>query len=176
VSENEFELQPVLHSSRVTIRPLQTLDWDALYAAASDPLIWAGHPATDRYTEPVFRDFFASGLAGGGALVFIDRDTQQTFGSSRYHDFDPAKRVVEIGWTFMSRDHWGGGYNEEIKTALLDHAFRFVDTVVFWVAESNQRSRAAMEKIGGQRLDGLHTRELSGDTPHLIYAISRADR
>lgn len=171
-----FELQPLLHSTRVTIRPLQSADWGALYAAASDPLIWAGHPATDRYREPVFRDYFASGLACGGALVFIDRDSQQVFGSSRFHGFDPGRREVEIGWTFMSRDHWGGGYNEEIKALLLEHAFQYVDTVLFWVAASNVRSRRAMEKIGGVCRDGVYIRELSGDTPHLVYTIARVDR
>lgn len=174
--DDNFELQPVLHSTRVTIRPLQTSDWDALFAAASDPKIWAGHPATDRYTEAAFRSYFDSGLASGGALVFVDRDSQQVFGSSRFYGFDPVEREVEIGWTFMSCDHWGDRYNAEIKAVLLNHALRYVDTVLFWVAQSNMRSRTAMEKIGGVARDGLYFRELSGDIPHLVYTISDPDR
>ena len=56
---------------------------------------------------------------------------------------------------------------------MLDHALQFVDTVVFWVGETNMRSRKAMEKIGGKLRDGIHTRELSGDDPYVVYEMGR---
>ncbi len=70
-------------------------------------------------------------------------------GSSRFHGYDPVRREVEIGWTFLARSHWGGAYNGEMKRLMLDHAFRFVDTVLFLVGPENHRSRRAVEKIGG---------------------------
>ncbi len=60
-----MERQPRLEGERLLLRPLAPQDWDALHAAASDPLIWAGHPASDRWQEPVFRAFFADALASG---------------------------------------------------------------------------------------------------------------
>ena len=39
-ASTDFELQPVLAGSLITLRPLRADDFDALYAAASDPLIW----------------------------------------------------------------------------------------------------------------------------------------
>ena len=39
-----FDLQPTLHGSLVELRPLRPDDWDALYAEASDPLVWEQHP------------------------------------------------------------------------------------------------------------------------------------
>jgi len=56
---------------------------------------------------------------------------------------------------------------------MLDHAFTFVDTVIFWVGETNGRSQGAMTKIGGVRRSGLFTRELSGTTPYLIFEIGK---
>jgi hypothetical protein len=56
---------------------------------------------------------------------------------------------------------------------MLDHAFGFVDTVIFWVGEQNWRSQGAMKKIGGVTRDGLFTRELSGATPHFIFEIRK---
>ena len=56
---------------------------------------------------------------------------------------------------------------------MLDHAFTFVDTVVFWVGEENWRSQGAMTKIGGVRREGLLTRELSGDKPYFIFEITK---
>jgi N-acetyltransferase len=169
----EFDFQPTLEGERVTVRPIQPADWDGLYAAASDPKIWEQHPATDRYTEPVFRAYFDGAIASGSAFVFVDRESGRLFGSSRFYGLDTDKSEIEIGWTFISRDHWGGSYNREVKTLMLEHAFRFVDTVVFWVGENNLRSRRAMEKIGGVLRPGVLTREIGGDAPHVIYEIRR---
>ena len=124
---------------------------DDLFLVASDPLIWEQHPASDRYKEEVFRDFFREALASGGAFAVTDRKTQKIIGSSRYFGLDPEKSEIEIGWTFLARAYWGGRYNREMKRLMLDHAFRFVDTVVFLVGPKNLRSQKAMEKIGGVR-------------------------
>jgi len=56
---------------------------------------------------------------------------------------------------------------------MLDHAFSFADTAIFWVGEHNWRSQGAMTKIGGVRREGLLTRELSGETK---YFISRSPK
>jgi N-acetyltransferase len=61
-----------------------------------------------------------------------------------------------------------------VKRLMLDHAFTFVDTVIFWVGEQNLRSQRAMTKIGGIKRDGLFTRELSGATPHFIFEIGKS--
>jgi RimJ/RimL family protein N-acetyltransferase len=146
-----FELQPTLTGERLQLRPLRPEDWDALYAAASDPLIWAQHPESDRYTPEVFRRYFDSGLASGGAFAVVDRRTGRIIGSTRYHAYSEADGEVEIGWTFLTRDYWGGDYNREMKRLLVDHALRSVRRVVFMVGVTNIRSQRAMEKIGGVR-------------------------
>ena len=166
-----FDLQPTLTGDRVIIRPIAASDWDDMFAAASDPQIWKQHPATDRYRESVFRNYFDEALETGSAFTFTDRASGTIIGSSRYYGLDADKSEIEIGWTFLSRDYWGGSYNLEIKQLMLDHAFQFVDTVVFWVGEDNMRSRRAMEKIGGVLRDGVFTREASGDEPYVVYEI-----
>jgi len=144
-----FELQPHLAGELIELRPLRPEDWVSLFAVAADPLIWEQHPAPDRYREEVFREFFREALASGGALVVIDRKTREIIGSSRYFAFDPDKSEVEIGWTFLARAYWGGNYNAELKRLMLDHAFKFVETVAFIVGVNNLRSQKAVEKIGG---------------------------
>ena len=144
-----FELQPHLVGDLVELRPLRPEDWEGLFEVASDPMIWEQHPAQDRYQEDVFKDFFQEALHSRGAFVAVDRTTQKIIGSSRYFGYDPEKREVEIGWTFLARSHWGGTTNAEMKSLMLDHAFQFVDSVVFLVGRENFRSRRALEKIGG---------------------------
>src|SRR5262249_43887909 len=126
-----FELQPTLAGDLVQLRPLRRDDFDALYAAASHPLIWEQHPQNDRYKRDVFQRYFDGAIEAGGAFAVVDRVTGKIIGSSRYHGYDESASEIEIGWTFLTREHWGGRYNHEMKQLMLDHAFRFVDRVVF---------------------------------------------
>ena len=170
---NDADLQPTLIGERVLVRPLQSYDWDGMFAAASDPEIWALHPESDRYQEDVFRRYFDGALACGSAFTFVDKNGGDIMGSSRYYGHDEAASEIEIGWTFLARAYWGGSYNAEIKQLMLEHAFTFVDTVVFWVGESNYRSRRAMEKIGAVLRDGIYYRDVAGDDPYVVYEIKR---
>jgi RimJ/RimL family protein N-acetyltransferase len=148
----EFELQPRLSGDLIELRPLKAEDFDALFQAARDPLIWEQHPEPDRYKREVFQRFFDGAIESKGAFAVIDRRSGRIIGSSRYCALNPAEREVEIGWTFLERAYWGGAYNAELKSLMLDHAFRFVDRVVFVVGENNQRSQKALRKIGAKLL------------------------
>jgi N-acetyltransferase len=161
-----FDLQPHLKSEFIELRPLTPEDWDDLFAVASDPLIWEQHPESERYKEEVFKIFFREALESGGAFVVIDAKTQQIIGSTRFYGYDPEKSEIEIGWTFLARKYWGGRYNAEMKRLLLNHAFKFVESVVFFVGEKNYRSQKAMEKIGARRI-GLVTRAYGNHPPAL---------
>ena len=132
-----FDLQPHLRGKLIELRPLRSEDWNDLFAVASDLRIWEQHPENDRYKEDVFRIFFKDALESGGAFVVIDRKTRQIIGSTRFYGYNPEKSEIEIGWTFLARKYWGGRYNAEMKQLLLTHAFKFVESVVFFVGEDN---------------------------------------
>ncbi len=170
-----MDRQPVLEGERLLLRPLRADDWEALFAVASDPEIWAIHPQHDRWQEPVFRAYFADALKQGGALVVIDKASGAIIGGSRMQAYDPADGgSVEIGWTFLARSHWGGAFNREMKRLMLGHALKFVERVDFRIGEDNLRSRRAMEKIGGrlsERSDIVDT--ASGPVRHVVYEITR---
>src|SRR5690242_3062252 len=165
----EFELQPTLTGNLVDLRPLKPDDFEALYAAASDPLIWEQHPESDRYTRAVFENFFKGAIASGGAFAVVDRRTGRIIGSSRYWGYDEAAGEIEIGWTFLARAYWGGAYNREMKRLMVGHALRFVRRVVFLVGVTNVRSQRAMEKIGGVRAG---TRANAVGRESIVYEIT----
>ncbi len=169
-----FDLQPHLKGELIELRPLKPNDWDELFAVASDSLIWEQHPEPDRYKEEVFRIFFRDALESGGAFVIIDRKTQRIIGSTRFYGYDPEKAEIEIGWTFLARKYWGGRFNAEMKRLLLNHAFKFVESVVFFVGEDNVRSQKAMEKVGAIKV-GRATRTYGNHPPatNLKYVIRK---
>jgi RimJ/RimL family protein N-acetyltransferase len=165
----DFELQPTLEGELLALRPLREEDFEALHAAASDPLIWAQHPNHDRWQEPVFRDYFEGAIASGGAFAVIDRADGRVIGSTRFYNLRLEESEVEIGWTFLARAYWGGRFNGEMKRLMIDHAFRFVDSVLLVVGPDNRRSQAAVEKIGGVR-EGTTERNGRGDVVFRIRA------
>ena len=147
-----FDSQPVLRGDLVELRPLRSEDYSDLYGVASDPLIWEQHSARNRHEESVFQSFFRDSLDCCGALIATDARTQVVIGSSRFHGYKKETSEVEIGWTFLARSHWGGVYNGEMKKLMLQHAFRFVKSVVLLVGPDNRRSQRAVERIGGVRV------------------------
>ena len=161
-----FDLQPNLKGELIGLRPLRPEDWDDLFAVASDALIWEQHPESDRYKEDEFRIFFQDALESGGAFVVIDRKSQRIIGSTRFYGYDQEKSEIEIGWTFLARKYWGGRYNREMKQLMLRHAFKFVESVVFYVGEKNIRSQTAMEKLGAIK-EGLVKRMYGNHPPAL---------
>ena len=168
----KFDKQPILKGEQVTLRPMETKDYEALFEIASDIKIWDQHPSWNRYKKQVFKKLFRESMESGGCLVIIDNVTGKIIGSSRYHGYDESSSEIEIGWTFIARNYWGGSVNREIKGLMLKHAFQFIDHAVFLVGPENFRSRRAMEKIGGKvvelRVDG-------NGTECLVYRINAQD-
>jgi N-acetyltransferase len=162
-----LDLQPTLMGTHLTLRPLQAQDFDELFSAASDPLIWAQHPDPGRGTRQGFAPLFDDALRSKACLVATDG--ARLAGWSRYSNYAPGERI-EIGYTFLTRSHWGGGANAEIKRLMLEHAFTDVPEVLFSVAERNLRSRRAVEKLGAELVG-------AGDVPrwgqiHVIYRLT----
>lgn len=166
-----FDYQPRLKGRLIELRPLCAADFEDLYAIAADPRIWEQHPAKNRHEESVFQDFFRDAIESGGALLVIDAATGCAIGSSRFHGYDQQKSEVEIGWTFLGRKQWGGGYNGELKQLMLQHAFRFVRHVVFLVGKENLRSQRAVEKLGAVRVG---SRPDAGGHDSYVYQVTRA--
>ena len=170
-----LDRQPTLEDEHLLLRPLKADDWQALFAVASDPLIWEQHPAHDRWQEPVFRTFFDDALDHGGALAVIDKATDRIIGSSRYQGLEQAGGgSIEIGWTFLARSHWGGPTNLAMKRLMVAHALGNVGECRFAVGAENWRSRKAMEKIGGRLTSRTETRGMAGDErEHVFYVIGQ---
>ena len=171
-----MELQPCLVGELLELRPVRPEDWEELFAAASDPLIWEQHPSRTRYQEEVFRKYFQGALDSGGALVAIEKASGKIAGASRYHGYDERESTIEIGFTFLARSYWGGRYNGEMKRLMLEHAFRFVESVTFRVGVQNIRSRKAVEKIGGVLTGRTEMVDANGTmVEHVVYRIRRPE-
>ena len=172
-----MDLQPLhLANERVQLLPLKESDFEDLYAVASDPLIWEQHPNPDRYKRDVFLVYFRGAMESGGAFLIRDLQTGKIAGSSRYYDYNAESGEVKIGYTFFSRECWGGSVNPAVKQLMIDHAFRYVGSVFFEVGATNIRSQKAMERLGAVKT-GERAVAYYGEPPKInfIYRIDKAD-
>lgn len=169
-----FPDQPTLTGATLHLRPLQAQDEAALTHAASDPAIWAVHPSSDRYKPDVFAAYFQILLTGGGTLVVTDRANGDVIGCSRYYTAPESACEYGIGFTFLTRAYWGGATNWEIKSLMLDHAFRHMNAVWFHIGADNIRSKKATAKLGVQYMATGRRTLSSGTALYDCYRLSRS--
>lgn len=170
-----FDIQQTFEGEKIILRPLRADDFDALYAVASDPEIWAQHPYRDRYKLEVFKGFFDQAMASNGAFAILDRATSQIIGSTRFSNYDAAASEIEIGWTFYATSYWRNGTNREVKALMLRHVFAHVDAVLFQIGAENHRSRTAVERLGA-KLVREHQREHGGKVHDYVnYRLTATD-
>ena len=169
----EMQLQPIIKNNLVRLQPLKKEHMEALYEVAKDPKIWEQHPCK-RYLRSEFDSFFKESLASKAALIIIDLKTDQIIGSSRYKIIDNFPNSVEIGWTFLSRDYWGGAYNTAVKQLMIAHAFKYMQHIILYVDIYNIRSQKAVQKLGGELIDTAKYPELPDRTSDdLVFLIEK---
>ena len=167
-----FDLQPALQNGVIILQPLVETDFEQLYAVAADPLVWAQHPNKNRYQKEVFAVFFEGALASGGAFLVLDATSGEVIGSTRFYDVNLKQNHVTIGYTFYARRCWGGAYNRAAKALMLAHAFKYVNTVLFFIGANNIRSQKAIERIGATKIrEAAITYYGETETTNFVYAI-----
>ena len=159
-----MDLQPTLKNELVRIRPLHIKDLEPLYEVAKDPKIWEQHPCK-RYLRSEFEKFFTELIESNGALILLDNMTNRIIGSSRFKKVEGFPNGIEIGWTFLDREYWGGKYNKKVKDLMINYAFNYVDNVLFYVAKNNIRSQKAVEKINGKKISKSEFPKLPKTSP-----------
>ena len=100
-------------------------------------------------------------------------------GSTRFLNFDPAHRRVEIGWTWLRRSAWGTGVNVETKLLLLEHAFERcgLQRVEFKTDARNLRVRGSLLALGA-RFEGIFRKHMvlpTGPRDSAWYAVTDDD-
>lgn len=170
-----FDWQPnTLKNELIELIPLEETDFEALYAVASDPLVWEQHPNKLRYQREVFQNYFEGAMLSKGSFLIRDTKTSEVVGSSRYYDYNEKENSILIGYTFIGRKFWGNGYNKALKKIMLDYAFEHVNKVYFHIGAFNLRSQKAIEKIGAVKVDEFEVEYYGEDSKlNFVYLITK---
>lgn len=171
-----IDLQIPLANDIVLLLPLNEEDFEAVYAAASDPAVWEQHPNKDRWKREVFQTFFKGAMESHGAYKIMDKSTGKVIGSTRYYDYKPEESCILIGYTFFAKEYWGTGFNHAVKRLMIDYIFQFVSTVILHIGSTNYRSQKSIEKLGAKKIDELEVTYF-GEMPkqNFVYEIKKED-
>jgi RimJ/RimL family protein N-acetyltransferase len=172
----------VLHGTRVRLEPLDHRHVEGLVAAAAvDPSLYQWSPVPQGQVEAA--KYVETALAwrdAGTAVPFaiVRLDVGAVIGSTRFwnlerwawpHGHPRHRRQVpdacEIGYTWLTRSAIRTAANTEAKLLMLTHAFETwqVLRVCFHTDARNQRSRAALERIGGKFEGILRAHRMAAD-------------
>ena len=140
------------HVQLVSLRPHHAA---GILAAADDDEVFRwqsfARPASLEEAKGVL-DWYA---ARPNAITWtqIDRASNDIAGLTTYYEIDPVNRSVAIGATWLGRRFWRTAVNTDAKLLLMLRAFDDLGCarVVWHVDIRNERSQAAVERIGGVR-------------------------
>ena len=119
-------------------------------ACAEDGEIWeiyANNFGPDGFDQSIDRY-----VANTNNRTFVLFDGDELAGMSSFLGIDTGRQVLEIGGTYYRPKFRGTGFNRRVKDMMLRRAFDCgVRRVEFRVDRRNQRSQAAMNKLGAVR-------------------------
>lgn len=178
-----MKFQPVtLQGRHVRLEPLELRHAEALAAASgNDAELYRWSPVPQSVADATkYIETALAWLHEGAAVPFavVRAHDGVVLGSTRFFNLDrwawPAGHslhgrdvpdVCEIGYTWLTRSATRTGANSESKLLMLGHAFEVwrVQRVCFHTDFRNQRSRAALERIGAKCEGILRSHRMAAD-------------
>ncbi len=150
-----FDSPVILENDRVRLEPLEPLHLSPLAAVIQyDPSImkYASLRVEDEATLAAYLD----DALGSKAIKFrypfavFDKLTNTYAGSTSFANISYPNRRLEIGYTWIGRQHQRTGLNRAMKYLMLQYAFETLGCyrVELKADSRNQQSRTAMQQIG----------------------------
>lgn len=172
----------MLKGKHVRLEPLEHRHVDGLVAASGvDPSLYQWSPVPQGRDEAVrYIDTALAWKEAGTAVPFaiVGSDSGTVLGSTRFWNLEQwswpqghplhgrdTPDACEIGYTWLTRQAVRTAANTGTKLLMLTHAFEIwrVLRVCFHTDARNQRSRAALERIGGQFEGILRAHRMAAD-------------
>ena len=155
IADDMIRLEPLAEHHRADLKA----------ACSKDLAIWPIYSVS--YDPEHFDAQFDDLLARPATYPFAVLQAGRLVGMSAYLNHVPARQTVEIGNTYIIPFLRGTGFNTRVKRLMLDRAFACgIRRVEFRVDDRNERSKAAVRKLGAQQ-DGLIRAERITWTGHV---------
>lgn len=143
----------VLRGPTLSLRYLVPDDAPALFELARDPEVtrfFSWGPYREETEALAFIERLADERIAGKRLELgIVASDDRPIGLTGFSDFSKRDRRATVG-TWIGREHWGSGANNESKALILSLGFRHLhlNRVTALASPDNRRSLRALERIG----------------------------
>ena len=140
LGDDTLQLEPLVEAHREGLRA----------ACQADPDIWAVYPMS--FYGDAFDAQFDRLLQRDGRFGYAIIDAGEIVGMTAWIATGLSGYSVEIGNSYIIPARRGSGLNRRFKTLMLNHVFaNAYKRVAFKVDEVNQRSQAAVLKLGATK-------------------------
>jgi RimJ/RimL family protein N-acetyltransferase len=178
----DFDL--ILQTDKILLRPLISTDYLSFKKLTADQSMWI-YFTRDLSVESELHDWVKTAVNDIKnktrlAFTIIDKSTGITVGSTSLGNISLRDKRVEIGWTWLSKEYQGTGFNSQVKYLLIKYIFEVLDfeRVEFKTDVLNIAARKALLRIGAKeegvlRSHTLMTHGRRRDT--IYYSILRSE-
>jgi RimJ/RimL family protein N-acetyltransferase/nitroimidazol reductase NimA-like FMN-containing flavoprotein (pyridoxamine 5'-phosphate oxidase superfamily) len=151
----------------VELEPLSMAHAPELYEALDDAEVWRHIPTPQPGSVEDMSRIVAAALDDSDQVPWLQRDaiTGEAIGTTSYHAINEAAGRLAIGWTMVARPRWRSAVNTEAKLLLMRYAFETLGArrLEFYTDIRNERSQAAIARLGATREGVLRAHRLRGD-------------
>lgn len=151
----DFVKEYTLENEDVTLMPLHLEDLEDLkHFALDEPELWqfSQEPVggLENLESYIRKAELSRKEKTTYPFIVYDNRVEKYAGSTRFYDYQPYYKTVQIGYTWYGKEFQGTGINKQCKFLMLDFAFgtMMVERVEFRADALNERSIAAMKSIG----------------------------
>lgn len=151
----DFTNDYILENPTVLLRPLRMSDIvNLMKFSIEEPELWKYSLQTAAGANNLQKYLKAAETARSQqkeyTFIVFDKRRNEYAGCTRFYDIQPLYQTVQLGYTWYGKDFQGTGLNTSCKFLLLELAFEKwqVERVEFRADNDNQRSIAAMKRIG----------------------------
>ena len=178
---NILENPPIIHTERLTIRPLTMADDEAIYEYGSDPevtrnVIFSTHQSIEdsRSFITLVLDEYANKKPS--ALGIELKSDKTMIGTIGYLNWSDDHKRIEIGYA-INRKYWNQGYVSEATKGSIDYLFQNSDLIRIEARckVQNIASSRVMEKAG-MKFEGILRKQMFFKGEHhdmKMYSILR---
>lgn len=168
----------ILEGNLVVLEPLRMKHLPQLAEAAAHDEVWTYLDEPTPNSEAPVASLITEALeeeAQGARLPFaiIHSPSGEAIGSISLIDIQRKHRQVEIGWAWITPNHWRTGVAREAAYLLMCHAFEKLGAirVAFKTDSRNARSQQTITRLGATREGVLRNHRIlrDGHIRHSIY-------
>ncbi len=140
-----------IQADELSLEPLSEAHREGLRACCEpDDPVWEIYPIN--MAGAAFDTAFDGLITNKDRHIFAIVENGEVEGMTSYLNLALDRQTLEVGGTFMAPRTRGSGLNGRVKKLVIDRAFaEGVRRIQFMIDERNQRSQAAVLKLGAKK-------------------------